>query len=174
MKKMKLISGCLAIVLLTSCSNSEYEERFKKLEEKSFQLDSTNKALEKENLALKTEKDKKEEAKKAKAEEIEKARTTESLSFDGRFVGQWKFHSMNPPAHDGTMDGIICNLEKYSNTQKTYVFHLFTGNDLILSKKDANTLIGENANMSVKLNPNTGLLTLAIPGSSSWTFKKLR
>jgi hypothetical protein len=81
---------------------------------------------------------------------------------------------MVPAATDNSMKGIVCNLEKFSNTQKTYVFHLFSGHDLILSKKDENTLVGENANMSVKLNPNTGLLTLATSDGASWTFKKLK
>lgn len=94
-----------------------------------------------------------------------------------QFLGSWKIidvqdNSSQP--YDHSMDNIICKLERYQDTQETFVFYLFTGNDLILSPKDENTLIGENANMLVSFDKETEHLTLSIPGKSSWIFRRLK
>lgn len=90
-----------------------------------------------------------------------------------RYVGAWKLVRMKPaiPKNDHTMDGIICQLEQYQNTKKSFLFNLFTGNKLILTAKDENNLIGENANMNIEFKDNE--LYLSIPKKTTWIFKKM-
>ncbi len=109
---------------------------------------------------------------------VEESNTTEKkeVNVDERFVGAWKLIAMLPDKNpnDHSLDGIICHLEKYQNTNKTFVFHLFTGNDLVLSIQDESNLVGENANMKVKFDDTTNKLILTIPGSNTtFVFKKL-
>ena len=92
-----------------------------------------------------------------------------------KFVGSWKFYSSSlKKKNDHSMDGIICELERYKNTKETFVFHLFTGNDLVLSVQDKNTLKGENASMSVTYEESTGHIILKIASNNSMAFSKLK
>ena len=109
---------------------------------------------------------------------VEESNSTEKkeVNVDERFVGAWKLIAMLPDKNpnDHSLDGIICQLEKYKNTNKTFVFHLFTGNDLILSIQDESNLVGENANMRVKFDDTTNKLILTISGSgTTFVFRKL-
>ena len=89
--------------------------------------------------------------------------TVDKVEVQKKFIGQWKYYSSYPvdPKDDGSMNGIICNLEKYENTDETLVFHLWTGNDLILSIQDADTLSGQNVKkLKVRYVEDTGHLIL--------------
>ena len=99
-----------------------------------------------------------------------------ALSIDDKFVGSWKYFGYIPDddPSDHSMDGIICELEKYKETKKTYVFHLYTGNDLILSIRDDSTLTGENAEMTVRYSEPSGHLILRISPKSKIVFAKLQ
>lgn len=106
----------------------------------------------------------------------EKNKIEQNINIANRYVGAWKLVGMIPaiPKNDRTMDGIICKLEKYENTNETFVFHLFGGRDLILSVVNNNKLKGENANMIVVYKAKESRLHLSIPGGSTWIFKKLK
>ena len=94
-----------------------------------------------------------------------------------KLVGSWKIIDVNSDggkAYDHSMDDIVCELEKYKNTNETYVFHLFTGNELLLTQDAPNHMKGENANMDVTYNDTLDQIVLSIPTKSSWTFKRLK
>jgi hypothetical protein len=95
---------------------------------------------------------------------------------DDKFLGSWKYYTSIPKRNpnDHSMNGVICELERYKNTQQTYVFHLFTGNELILSIRDENTLVGENANLSVNYDESTGHLMLITSPENRIVFSKLK
>lgn len=99
-----------------------------------------------------------------------------TLSIDNKFVGSCKYFGYIPDdnSSDHSMDGIICELEKYKDTKKTYVFHLYTGNDLILSIRNDSTLTGENADMTVRYSEPSGHLILRISPKSRIVFAKLQ
>ena len=90
---------------------------------------------------------------------------------DDRFIGAWKLIN---ESGDSSMDGIVNRLEKYRNTEETYVFHLFSGHDLILTVENKNKLVGQNANMVVRYDETNEELILSIPGNSSWRYLKLQ
>ena len=96
------------------------------------------------------------------------------IDIQERFVGAWKFVESIPEGTDHSMDGIICQLDKYRNTKSTFVFHLFIGNDLILSVKNDKTLIGENANLNVKFDDKKNRLLLILSNKKTLIFKKLK
>ncbi|MGQ7855801.1 hypothetical protein ACUN24_16325 [Pedobacter sp. WC2501] len=60
------------------------------------------------------------------------------------------------------------------NSDETYSFKLYTGNNLILSKQDENTLVGVNAKMKAKYVDSTEHLILSIGKNSTIEFKKLK
>ena len=137
------------IAVLLSCSNQKQEERIKDLEQKLAQLDPDS-------------------------VESQETNVKKDLNTDEKFIGRWKYYKMSPAAKDNSMNGIICNLEKYQNTNETYVFHLYTGNDLILSIKDKNTLKGENANINVVYDPKLDLLKLVMSSGNKTIFRRLK
>lgn len=94
----------------------------------------------------------------------------EKSELDEKFIGAWKLIN---ESGDSSMDGIVNRLEKYGNSEKTYVFHLFSGHDLILSTENENKLVGQNANMIVRYDENNDELILSIPGDSKWRYLKL-
>ncbi|MBS1549558.1 MAG: hypothetical protein JSS94_06820 [Bacteroidetes bacterium] len=98
------------------------------------------------------------------------------IDLDDRYIGGWKIVDINvgKSKNDHSMDGIICEMEKYPNSENSYVFHLFTGHKLILTKETDNYLVGQNANMNANYDDNSETLTISIPKGSSWTFKKIR
>ena len=99
-----------------------------------------------------------------------------SNTLDERYVGGWKLVETNitNKGNDNSMEGIICEMEKYLNSDESYVFHLFTGHELILTKETNNHLVGQNAKMNADYNENNIELTISIPGGSSWIFKKIK
>ena len=99
-----------------------------------------------------------------------------SNNLDERYIGGWKLVDANvgDKRNDNSMDGIICEMTKYLNSNESYVFHLFTGNELILTRETDNHLVGQNANMNADYNESDKKLTISIPGSSSFIFKKLK
>lgn len=100
----------------------------------------------------------------------------DSKNLDERYVGGWKLVDADiaNKGNDSSMDGIICEMEKYLNSDESYIFHLFTGHKLILTKETDNHLVGQNANMNADYNEKTERLTVSIPGGSSWVFKKIK
>ena len=99
-----------------------------------------------------------------------------SNNLDERYIGGWKLVETNVTnkGNDNSMEEIICEMEKYLNSDESYVFHLFTGHELILTKETNNHLVGQNANMNADYNENNRELTISIPGGSSWIFKKIK
>ncbi|QNR86750.1 hypothetical protein H9N25_10375 [Pedobacter riviphilus] len=101
---------------------------------------------------------------------------TEPLTTDQKFVGNWIVVANNftENQNDHSMDGIIQPLTKMENSEETYSFKLYTGNNLILSKQDENTLVGVNAKMEAKYVDSTEHLILFIGKNSTMEFKKLK
>lgn len=101
---------------------------------------------------------------------------TEPLTTDQKFVGNWIVVANNftENRNDHSMDGIIQPLTKMENSDETYSFKLYTGNNLILSKQDENTLVGVNAKMKAKYVDSTEHLILSIGKNSTIEFKKLK
>ena len=92
-----------------------------------------------------------------------------------RFIGQWKFYAPYPadPKYDGSMNGIICGLEKYENTDSSFVFHLWMGKDVVLSIQDQNTLSGQNASITLKYDSNSGHLIVLHKDGTGVEFSKI-
>jgi hypothetical protein len=155
----------IIICLFYSCVNNDYEERIQALEKKVLELDSLENNS-KENTRNLTEFSKTSSSKK----NIYK---TEISDIDKKFIGSWIYFKSIPDANDNTMEGLICILEKQKNTKKTYVFHLWSGHDLLLSIKDDNTLIGKNANLSVKYDSKTDQLALCFSDGGKEIYKRL-
>lgn len=99
-----------------------------------------------------------------------------SIDLDQRYIGAWKLVGMIPEIskNDASMEGIICEIEKYPNTKESYLFHLFTGHQLILSVENSNYLKGQNADMNVRYKEDLSELHLSIPKGSTWIFRKLK
>ena len=100
-----------------------------------------------------------------------------SADVSNKFVGQWKFYAVYPEDNkdNSSLNGIICGLEKYENTEETFVFHISTGRDAILSIQDANTLVGQNAKLSLKYVEDTGhLILVEHEDGSGLEFSKLK
>jgi hypothetical protein len=72
------------------------------------------------------------------------------------------------------MDGIICTMEKLPNSEKSFVFHLYTGHELILSSVDNNNLHGENAGINMRYDEATQNLYMVLPSGSTQIYKKLQ
>lgn len=94
-----------------------------------------------------------------------------------QFVGQWKFFApyKDNSRYDGTMDNIVCGLEKVPNTDSSFVFHFWMGRDGIFSIQDDSTLVGQNINARLIYKENNGHL-LVIHGDqrSGLEFQKLK
>jgi len=150
---MKTVTRFLIIIFLLTnflaCENNEDKEKISELENKIAQLETEL---------------------KEKNELLEEKNNISIL--ENKFIGSWEIIP-DPNRNDNSMVGIVCELEKYSNTEETFVFHLFTGHELILSVQDENTLVGRNANMIVEYDNASDELVLSIPNSSNWRFKKL-
>lgn len=94
-----------------------------------------------------------------------------------QFVGQWKFYApyKDSSRYDGTMDNIVCGLDKLPNTDSGFVFHFWFGRDAILTIKDDSTLMGQNINMYLRYSESTGhLLVLHTDKESGLEFQKLK
>jgi hypothetical protein len=91
------------------------------------------------------------------------------------FVGQRKYYSAIPddPADDGTMNGVICGLEKTPNTDSTFVFHFWMGRDLIATAKNDSTLAGQNADITLKFVEGNGHLLVLHSDGHGLEFQKL-
>ena len=100
----------------------------------------------------------------------------EALTTDQKFVGDWLVvdNNFGENKNDHSMDGIIQSLTKMEGRDETYTFKLYTGNNLILSKRDDNTLTGVNANMKVRYVDSTQHIILAIGNEDKMEFKKLK
>ncbi|MDG3582950.1 hypothetical protein [Galbibacter pacificus] len=93
-----------------------------------------------------------------------------------RYVGAWKLIGTIPktPENDHSMDGIICEMEQYNSTDRTFKFHLFSGNLLILSAKSDIYLKGENANIDVRFDEAKQLLYMTVSQKNKYIFEKLK
>lgn len=155
MKNFSLKLIVAFFILLSSCDNSSQENKIKELEDKIAKLDSTVSTNQKVNT-------------QEQVETNEQPKSS-NLSIENKFVGTWKYYGSNPPDKDNSMSGIVCELERYAKTKETFVFHLWDGHDLILSIQDENTLIGQNATLSVKYYPDTDRISLVfINGNESF------
>lgn len=168
---MKTKTSSLIVVLLivsVSCTtNQNYENRIKKLEAKIIELDSSLTSILKEN-----QQQKKVPGKNKKASQLQKIKS--NLSVERKFVGTWIYYKSIPAAQDNSLSGITLTLERYANTNETFVAHIFSGHDLILSVKNENTLVGQNANMSVKYDANTDNLSLVISSGTTQVYSRLK
>ncbi|MCW3108672.1 MAG: hypothetical protein JWQ09_3178 [Segetibacter sp.] len=93
-----------------------------------------------------------------------------------QFVGQWKFYApyKDSSRYDGTMDNIVCGLDKLPNTDSSFVFHFWFGRDAILTIKDDSTLVGQNIQMYLRYQAsNSHLLILHTDKESGLEFQKL-
>jgi hypothetical protein len=101
--------------------------------------------------------------------------SSQSIDLDKRYLGTWKLVGLEPTPRkdDHSMDGILCTMEKLPNSEKSFVFHLYTGHELILSSVDNNNLHGENAGINLKYDETTQQLYMTLPSGSTQTYKKL-
>ena len=92
-----------------------------------------------------------------------------------KFVGQWKYYTVipNDPTDDGSMNAIICGLEKAKDTEHTFVFHLWYGRDLVATEQDDSTLVGQNANITLKFVESDRHLKVIRHDGSGMEFQKL-
>lgn len=147
-------------IFLTSCTNRNQENRIKELELQVAKLDSSISLKHKVNSQKHITTDGQSEL--------------SSLSVAEKFVGSWKYYGSLPPDKDNSMSGIVCELERYANTNETFVFHLWDGHDLILSIQDDNTLIGQNAALSVKYDPKTDRISLVFSSGNESFYSRLK
>ncbi len=96
-------------------------------------------------------------------EPIEVAETKPDVEkVDENFVGLWKIIELNNSGgkYDVSNQGVICELEKYKNEKSVYVFHFFDGHELMLTIKDENNLIGQNAAYTLTFDSDKKTLTV--------------
>lgn len=101
--------------------------------------------------------------------------SSQSINLEKRYVGTWKLVGLEPVPRkdDHSMDGIVCTMEKLPNSEKSFVFHLYTGHELILSSVDNNNLRGENAGINLRYDEVTQQLYMTLPSGSIQIYKKL-
>lgn len=163
MKEINPFFITIFLIVSVSCTNQNHEQRIQKLEAQVSKLDSILKVSD----AQKSVKAKNE---RTNAEE----NITSNSSGNQKFIGTWKYYKSIPAANDNSMNGIVCILERYGNTHKTFVFHLWTGDDLILSIKNENTLVGQNANLAVQYDASTDHLSLVYADGSKEVYSRLQ
>lgn len=108
--------------------------------------------------------------------DIENNKELIALDIAERFIGAWEIVRLieNHKSHDhSSLQGTIWHLERYENTKKTFVFHLMTGYDLILSIKDEYNLVGVNAKLNVRFNKKSNELILILNSEKTIIFRKL-
>ena len=148
--------------MLTSCNNQNQEDRLKKLEEQVSKLDSIVSPLPKVN------------SQQTNTIISNEQSVRSDLNVAQKFVGSWKYYGSVPPSRDNSMNGIICQLERYASTNKTFVFHLWTGQDLVLSILDENTLVGQNVSLSVKYDTKTDHIALIFDNGNEVIYSRLQ